>query len=128
MQFQTALLALLATSATAATYNAQLQVWDIGQVPLEKGSTTAPATFLPGGCGGFPDGGYGCGWFESDGVNALRAIYRCVNSQLVRSEVCKENKRNNRCVKNSRAKGKRFFPLDNSDKIVCMKKDRVEAP
>jgi hypothetical protein len=128
MHFQTALLALLATSATAATYNAQLQVWDIGQVPFEKGSTTAAAIFIQGGCGGIPDGGYVCGWFESDGVNALRAIYRCVNSQSVVTEVCKENKKNNRCVKNSRAKGKRFFSFDNSDKIVCMKKDRVEAP
>jgi hypothetical protein len=126
MQLQTAILALSATSATAAVYNPQLQVWDMGQIPTERGQTAA-ATFM-GACGGIPDGGYACGWFESDGVNALRAIYHCVNSQMVRTEFCKENKKNNRCVKNSRQKGKRFCPFDNSDKIVCMEKDRVDAP
>jgi hypothetical protein len=126
MQLQNGLLALFATSATAAVYNPQLQVWDMGQIPTERGQTAA-ATFM-GACGGIPDGGYACGWFESDGVNALRAIYRCVNSQMVRTEFCKENKKNNRCVKNSRQKGKRFCPFDNSDKIVCMEKDRVDAP
>lgn len=81
-----------------------------------------------GPCGGIPEGGHVCGWYESDGVNALRAIYVCVNSRLVRAEVCKENKENNRCVKNSCKKGKKFFPFKTPDQIVCMKKDRVEAP
>lgn len=126
MQIQTALLALLATSASAAVWNDQLKVWDIGQVPTEKGKNIAK-TFM-GSCGGIPEGGHVCGWYESDGVNVLRAIYVCTNSRLVRAEVCKENKKNNRCVKNMRKKGKKFFPFNNPDQIVCMKKDRVEAP
>ena len=80
-----------------------------------------------GSCGGISEGGHVCGWYESDGVNALRAIYVCTNSRLVRAEVCKENKKNNRCVKNMRKKGKKFFPLNNPDQIVCMKKASDDA-
>jgi hypothetical protein len=126
MQIQTALFTFLAASASAAVWNDQLKVWDIGQVPSEKGQNIA--SLYMGACGGIPEGGHVCGWYESDGVNALRAIYVCTNSALVRAEVCKENKKNNRCVKNSRRMGKKFFPFNNPDQIVCMKKDRVEAP
>lgn len=125
MQIQNVILAFLATSALAAVWNDQLKIWDIGQVPTEEGQSIA-ATYM-GSCGGIPEGGHVCGWYEPDGVNALRAIYVCVNRRLVRAEVCKENKKNNRCVKNSRRKGKKFFPFNNPDQIVCMKKDRVEA-
>ena len=126
MPLRSVLFALLATSATAAVWNDRLKVWDIGQVPTEKGKNTA-ATYM-GACGGIPEGGHVCGWYESDGVNALRAIYVCVNSRLGRAEVYKENKKLNRCVKNSRRKGKKFFPFNNGDQIVCQAKSRVEAP
>jgi hypothetical protein len=59
MQIQTALFALLAASASAAVWNDQLKVWDIGQVHSEKGQNIA-ATYM-GACGGIPEGGHVCG-------------------------------------------------------------------
>jgi hypothetical protein len=56
----------------------------------------------------------------------LRAIYRCLNSRLVRAEVCEENDKYNWCVRNSRRKGKRFYPFNNGAKVVCAKKKDVE--
>lgn len=124
-----ALLALVTTlpSASAAIWNDQLKVWDIGQVPSKPNHPDQAVDYW-GACGGIPEGGYVCGWFESDGVNALRAIYSCVNTVLVINEVCGESARHNRCVKNSRRKGKKFYPFSNADRIVCESKGKVEQP
>lgn len=132
MQFTTIIAALLAIGAvipeaSAAKWNKKLQVWDIGRVPSEPGLPGLAAA-SPGKCGGIPEGGYVCGSFGPGKIVAMRAIYQCTHGRLVRKEVCSENSKFNRCVKNSRKKGKRFFPLVGSDHVVCMSKKAVNKP
>jgi hypothetical protein len=79
-------------------------------------------------CGGIPEGGYVCGSFEDEGVDALRAVYRCDRGILRLADVCYESNKYNRCVKNGRRKGKKFFPFATAEKVVCQKKSNVEKP
>jgi len=136
MQFTSTLCALLAIgaatlpSASAATkwddkWNDQLKVWDIGRVPSKIGRPSEAVDFM-GSCGEIKEGYYGCGSFGPGKIVAMRAIYRCVNSRLVRAEVCGENAKYSRCVKNQRRKGKKFYPFNNGEKVVCAKKKDVE--
>lgn len=132
MQLKSTIIALLAAgaslpSSSAAKWNPKLKVWDIGRVPSEP-NFPGLAKEVVGKCGGIPEGGYVCGSFGPGKIVAMRAIYKCVDGNLVRKEVCSEKARNNRCVKNSRRKGKKFFPLESGDKIVCQKKKVVEKP
>jgi len=136
MQLQSTLLALLTLAATlpavsAATWNDHLKVWDIGRVDTVK--VNGPHRVKPVGvamaCGGIPKGGYVCGSFEDEGVDALRAIYRCDSRGLVLDSTCYEsNKEQNRCVKNGRRRGKRFHPFLNANQIICQSKEQVEKP
>jgi len=135
MQLQTTLYTFLALAAalpavSAATWNDQLKVWDIGRVETEKsyGKHLRRPVKTMYACGGIPEGGYVCGSFEDEGVNALRAIYRCDRGRLRLREVCYESDKYNRCVKNGRRKGKRFFPFGPTDAVVCQKKSNVEKP
>jgi hypothetical protein len=61
-------------------------------------------------------------------VDALRAIYRCHNDELQLEDTCYENDEFNRCVKNGRRRGKRFFPFASANRIVCQSKGNVEKP
>jgi hypothetical protein len=137
MQLQATLFALLTLgtvvpTVTAAVYNDQLKVWDIGRIdtvssPQNKHKTWPAGTMGP--CDGIPKGGYVCGSFEDDGVMALRAIYRCDNTGvLVNVNTCFESDKRNRCVKNGRRKGKKFLALAMPDRIVCETKSHVEKP
>ena len=133
MQLQSTLFTLLALAtalpaASAAKWNDQLKVWDIGRVPTEvkAGSHTFRPLETMYACGGIPEGGWVCGSFEDRGVNALRAIYRCDRGRLRLRDVCYENEKYNRCVKNGRRKGKKFFPLKSADQIVCQTRSNVE--
>ena len=135
MQLQTTLYTFLALAAalpavSAATWNDQLKVWDIGRVETEKsyGKHLRRPVKTMYACGGIPEGGYVCGSFEDEGVNALRAIYHCDRGRLRLREVCYESDKYNRCVKNGRRKGKRFFPFGPTDAVVCQKKSNVEKP
>ena len=137
MQFTTTLLALLAIgainlpSASAAVkwadkWNEDLKVYDLGRVPSRIGHPNE-ATYYMGSCGEIKEGYYGCGSFGPGKIVALRAIYRCVNSRLVRAEVCEEKSKYNRCVRNQRRKGKKFYPFNNGAKVVCARKRDVET-
>jgi hypothetical protein len=116
-------------TVSAAIYNKQLKVWDIGIVDTETDSKgkTWPAS-VAGPCGGIPHGGYVCGSFEDEGVMALRAIYRCDRGKLRSALTCHESDKKNRCVKNGRRKGKKFLALAMPDRIVCETKSKVEKP
>ena len=52
----------------------------------------------------------------------MRAIYQCNRGEMTMVELCKQNLQKNRCVKNSRQKGKAFYPLVSGEKIVCVQK------
>jgi hypothetical protein len=135
MHFFAALFALLALigiqTASAATWDDKLKVWDIGPVHTIQSKTgkykTNPIRY-PVRCGGIPELGYASGSYKEDGVMALRAIYRCENSWLTLSQVCHEQDKNNRCVKNERKKGEKFYPTASKDKIVCARMKDVIKP
>ena len=76
-------------------------------------------------CGGISEGGYICESFE-DGT--LRAIYRCDRGRLRLRNVCYGSDKHNRCVKNGRCKGKKFFLFAPTKAIVCQRKSTVEKP
>lgn len=131
MQFETTLTTLLVLAATtiqgasAAKWNSKLQVWDLGRIPSVPGFPGL-AQGSPGKCAGIPEGGYACGSFGPGKVIAMRAIYQCKDGWLTQQEICSENAKYNRCVKNGRRTGKKFFPFVDGDKIVCQKKSAVE--
>jgi hypothetical protein len=135
MHFFAALFALLALTAIptalAATWNDKLKIWDIGHVATVESKTGKykinPIRY-PGLCGGIPKLGYACGSYKEDGMMALRAIYRCENGWLTLYQVCHERDLNDRCVKNERKKGKRFYPAAPGDRIVCAQKEDVIKP
>lgn len=115
---------------SAAIWNDQLKVWDIGRVDTDKspGKCAIKPVKTMYACGGIAEGGYVCGSSEDEGVDALRAIYRCDRGRLRLREVCWESDRYNRCVKNGRRKGKNFFPFGPTEAIVCQKMSNVEKP
>ena len=138
MQFTTTLCTLLAIGAatfpstSAATnwadkWNDQLKVWDIGRVPSKPGRPNQVVDYM-GSCGGIKEGHYACGSFGPGKIVAMRAIYVCTNGRLARKEVCHESDKYNRCVKNQRRKGKKFYPFNNGAKVVCAKRKDVEKP
>lgn len=136
MQLQSALFALLTLGAAvptayAAIYNEHLKVRDIGHVDTKK-HKGGPHRILPvdvaGPCGGIPEGGHVCGSYEDEGVDALRAVYTCNEGVLMLRETCFEKQKENRCVKNGRLRGKRFFPFVPVERVVCVKKSAAEKP
>ncbi|KAM0708211.1 hypothetical protein Q7P35_004861 [Cladosporium inversicolor] len=139
MQLQSIILAISALTtavsaafATTATWNDQLKVWDIGAVSSNPGNWAfeRDGTPVAGRCGdvNFGEGDYACGSFKGRDVNALRAIYRCSHGWLELVETCHEDDKHakDRCVKNGRRKGKKFFPFVDGKKVVCQKKSNVE--
>jgi hypothetical protein len=96
MKLQATLLTLLSFSAvvptvSAAVYNDQLKIWDIGHVDTETSTRSKHKTWpaqVMGPYGGIPNGGYVCGSFEDEGVMALRAIYRCDRGVLRNVNTC----------------------------------------
>ena len=116
-----ALMALILPGTFAAKWNRKLKVWNVGTISSVPGFPgLAPADI--GKCGGIPDGGYVCGSFGPGKKVAMRAIYSCRKGLLVQREICSESDVNNRCVKNERRKGKKFYPFVSGDKIVCVNK------
>lgn len=135
MQLQSTIFTLLtlATSlpaVSAAIWNNQLKVWDIGPVLTDKspGKHALRPVRTMYACGGIPEGGYVCRSFSDDGVDALRAVYRCDRGTLRLRDVCYESDKYNRCVKNGRRKGKKFFPFSSAEMVVCQTKKNVEKP
>ena len=130
MQFKItffALLAILATllpSASAAKWNKKLKVWNVGGIPSVPGFPGLAAGDI-GPCGGIPEGGDVCGSFGPGKKIAMRAIYTCKKGRLTQREICSENSHKNRCVKNSRRSGKKFYPFVSGEKIVCVNKKRI---
>jgi len=61
-----------------------------------------------------------CGSFGPGKKIAMRAIYTCKNGRLSLREICAERSEKNRCVKNSRRSGKKFYPFVSGEKIVCV--------
>ncbi|KAM0691438.1 hypothetical protein Q7P36_010209 [Cladosporium allicinum] len=136
MQFTNPLLALLAIGAInlptasaavkwADKWNEDLKVYDLGRVPSKIGRPNEATDYM-GSCGEIAEGYYGCGSFGPGKFVALRAICRCVGGRLVKAEVCEESDKYNRCVRNQRRKGKKFYPFKNSAKVVCAKRKDVE--
>lgn len=133
MQLQSTTLLALATAlpaVSAAVWNDQLKVWDIGPVLTDRSHGKHPLRPVRTmyACGGIPEGGYVCGSFSDEGVDALRAVYRCDRGTLRLRDVCYESDKYNRCVKNGRRKGKKFFPFSSAEMIVCQTKKNVEKP
>jgi hypothetical protein len=135
MQLQSTSFTLLALATTlpavsAATWNDQLKVWNVDPVDTEEG--VAKHKVRPSrtifACGGISEGGYVCGSFEDEGVDGLRAVYRCDRGTLRFQNVCYESDKYNRCVKNGRRKSKKFFPCASTEKVVCQTKKNVEKP
>lgn len=59
---------------------------------------------------------------------ALRAIYVCEKGRLIHRETYRDLDRNDRCVKNERRKGKKFYPFVSGDWIVCVAKKDANRP
>ena len=126
-----ALATTIAASALHPSSGGDL-VWDeylflqtIGAVPTVSGKypfETLPPDYYGRGCYGEFEGRQVCGSFEENGVDALRAIYRCKNGKFELEETCHEKSKNNRCVRNKRGvrQWKKFYPFVSSDKIVCV--------
>lgn len=119
-----ALLALLLPPASAATWNKKLKVWNVGGIPSVPGFPGLASGDI-GPCGGIPEGGDVCGSFGPGKTTAMRAIYTCKKGRLSLREMCSESLGKNRCVKNSRRKGKAFYPFVSGEKIVCVNKSMI---
>jgi hypothetical protein len=138
MQLQSTIVAISAITtavkaySTTAVWNDQLKVWDIGAVSSTLGDWNwyRDGAAFAGRCGdiNLQEGDYACGSFKERDVNALRAIYRCSDGWLELVETCHEGDKHakDRCVKNGRRKGKKFFPFVDGKKVVCQKKSKVE--
>lgn len=110
-------------------WNNQLSLYDIGPVGTARGY---PLETLPNAydisCSSLDDGQYACGSFEKDGVDALRAIYRCQVNVMDLVEVCHEGERKNRCARNRRGDSRewrRFYPFVSGDKGVCVMQSQL---
>ena len=110
-------------------WNEKTQLYDIGEVPTQNRKSTRAAKWM-GRCGGndIKVGGYGCGNFGSRGT----IIYKCVEDpkhyegawlQFQESCLWRDFGGGNggQCVKNQRRKGKKFYPLVDGKKAVCVK-------
>ena len=139
MQLQSTILAISALTAaasaafaTAVTWDDQLKVWDIGAVSSTPNNWAFERDGAPvaGRCDdvNLDEGDYACGSFKEKDVDALRAIYRCSDGWLELVETCHEGDKHakDRCVKNGRRKGKKFYPFVDGKKVVCQKKSNVE--
>ena len=132
MHFQTlstllpSLFALMASvSAVNPVYHDLLKVWDIGGIP--KRPDGQPLQDM-GACGSkIKEGKWGCGRFPHAN-SAPRVTYICNHGRLRRVEHCKEFSKNNMCVRNSRRKGKAFYPFEPADDLVCVKKKDAQKP
>jgi len=116
--------------AQTAVWNDHLQVWTIGPVASTLGDWYwyRNGAAQAGRCNNVPEGDYACGSFEERTVDAMRAIYRCKDGWLELAETCHEGDRHakDRCVKNGRKKGKKFYPLVSGNKVFCQKASKVE--
>ena len=117
--------ALSPSSGGDIVFDEFLFLLSIGAVPTVRNAypfETLPADYYGQGCYGYFEGEQVCGSFEENGVDALRAIYRCKDGKFELQEVCHEKSRSNRCVRNRRGVGqwKKFYPFVNEKKIVCV--------
>lgn len=127
MQFKSIVIALLTvgatipgTTAVKAVYNDNLKLWDIGNVPWMPNNRQTPVQDM-GSCGpNIKEGKYGCGRFGPGLARTLRVIYVCTNGRLRRRETCTRGTKNDMCVRNSRRKGKAFYPFEAADQLVCV--------
>jgi hypothetical protein len=110
-------LLILFTTALAvkSKWNSLLQVNDIGFVRPKPNQPNEPVS-SPGSCG--------CGRFQG----GMRAIYRCTNGQLQIKETCRKGNKNDMCVRNSRKKGKAFYPFEIAEDVVCVQSKDAKKP
>ena len=135
MQFKSIIIALITLGATLPgaaavkpVWNDQLKVWDIGNVPWHPGNPKEPFNDM-GSCGSkIKEGDSVCGRFGPGLGRVPRVIYFCRNGRLTKSSTCRRESKNNMCVKNSRRKGKAFYPFENGNKIVCVKSKDALSP
>jgi len=116
----------LPTVTALYPFNKKTQLYDVGEVPVYGPKAQMAARWM-GRCGGadIPLGGYGCGNFNTAG----NAIYKCVDwkgeAWLKYDQVClwKDFGGGNggQCAKNSRRKGKKFYPFVDGRKAVCIR-------
>jgi hypothetical protein len=131
MQLQSTIFAIsaLAALSNAATWNDQLKLYTIGTVSSTHGWAYQNSPNPVGSrCDNVPEGDYACGSYEEKEVEAFRAIYRCKDGFLELTETCHEGDKyhkNNRCVKNGRRKGKRFYPFVPAEKVVCVNEGKI---
>jgi hypothetical protein len=103
----------------------------IGAIPTVRNEfsfETLPPDYYGRGCYGDIEGIQICGSFEQNGVDALRAIYRCENGKFELQEICNEKSKNDRCVRNTSGVGqwKKFYSFVSGDKVVCVSEKGLE--
>lgn len=123
-----AFVAVLPLAFAGYPFDGKTKLADIGQVPMEKGQKYR-ATKWMGRCGGddVPPGDFACGLYGENGTRGT-AIYKCVKWEptgeywLKRAEVCIWSSPGGygQCVRNQRRKGKKFYPLVDGKKAVCV--------
>lgn len=126
-----------AIPAVVAEYewNDQAKLYSIGQIPHVRKSSRAPKWM--GRCGGndVKVGDYACGLFGKNGKKGT-GIYKCVEDPahyegawLQFSEVClwAGGGYGGQCVRNSRRKGKKFYPFVDGKKAVCVTTEQFKS-
>lgn len=128
LTYAVALAGALPTVVALYPWNEQTQLYNVGEVPSSGPKNQMAARWM-GRCDGgdIPLGGYGCGNYGTAG----NAIYKCVwdkktnEAWLKFDQVCLWKNfgggNGGQCVKNSRRKGKKFYPLVDGKKAVCIR-------
>ena len=115
---------ILPSAVNAYDYNEQTKLYHIGEVKLEGHR----AALWMGQCGGsdIPPGDYACGLFGPNG-NKGTAVYKCTQAKdgsywLRRAETCLWAGWGDggQCSRNQLKKGKKFYPLVDGKKAVCV--------
>lgn len=132
LTYAVALAASLPVVVADYPWNEKTQLYNIGEVPTQNRKQYGRAVKWMGRCGGndIKVGGYGCGNFGTRG----NAIYKCVEDPkkyegawLQYQEVClwRDYGAGNggQCVRNQRRKGKKFYPLIDGKKAVCIRNE-----
>jgi hypothetical protein len=134
--YAVALVAALPMVAAEYQWDDLRQVYNIGEVPTQNRKSHRVAKWM-GRCGGndIKVGGYGCGQFGVNGTLG-HGIYKCVEDPkkyegawLQYQEVCLWQDfgagNGGDCTRNQRRKGKKFFPLLDGKKVVCITTDEL---
>jgi hypothetical protein len=136
LTYAVALVAIASTVLAEYKWDALRQLADIGEIAYRP--RAIPTKWL-GRCGGddLKVGEYGCGQYGHNGVKGT-ALYKCVQDPkkyegawLRYQEVCLWQDfgggNGGNCARNQRRKGKKFYPLIDGKKGVCVTTEQVTS-